>query len=65
MVRVAGNVSKHQNDSFGLTLWTFALTIYLATGRPFLMGIWGLLLLNLPPTQSFHASRFPRIDKHG
>ncbi len=48
MVRVAGNVSKHQNDSFGLTLWTFALTIYLATGRPFLMGIWGLLLLNLP-----------------
>ena len=53
MVRVAGQVSKRRNDSFALTLWTFALTIYLAAGWPFLMGIWGLLLLKLPQLNVF------------
>jgi potassium efflux system protein len=53
MARVAGLVSKHRNDSFTLTLWTFALTIYLAAGWPFLMALWGLLLLNLPQLNVF------------
>ncbi len=53
MIRVAGQVSRHRNDSFALTLWTFALTIYLAAGWPFLMGIWGLLLLKLPQLKVF------------
>ena len=60
MVRVAGQVSKHRNDSFALTLWTFALTIYLAAGWPFLMAIWGLLLLNLP-----QPNVFTRAVSHG
>ncbi|MGD8649787.1 MAG: mechanosensitive ion channel, partial [Desulfobacterales bacterium] len=46
-------MSKHRNDSFTLTLWTFALTIYLAAGWPFLMALWGLLLLNLPQLNVF------------
>ncbi|MGD9326936.1 MAG: mechanosensitive ion channel [Desulfobacterales bacterium] len=53
MARIAGLVSKHRNDSFTLTLWTFALTIYLAAGWPFLMALWGLLLLNLPQLNVF------------
>ena len=39
MVRVAGQVSKRRNDTFALTIWAFALTIYLAVGWPFLMSV--------------------------
>ena len=60
MVRVAGQVSKHRNDTFALTLWAFALTIYLAVGWPFLMAIWGLLLLKLP-----QLNVFTRAVAHG
>ncbi len=60
MIRVAGQVSRHRDDSFALTLWAFALTIYLAAGWPFLMGIWGLLLLKLP-----QLNVFTRAVSHG
>ena len=54
--RTAERVNLQLEDSFSLTLWTLALTIYLAAGFPFLMFFVARQLLQLPMPHDFtHA----------
>jgi len=51
--RAAERVDRQQKDSFALTLWTLALTVYLAVGFPFLMFFVARQLLQLPGLHGF------------
>jgi potassium efflux system protein len=44
---------QQRHDSFSLTLWVLALTVYLAVGVPFLMGFLGWQLLQIPGIHDF------------
>ena len=54
--KTAETIKQHRKDSFVLTLWTLALTCYLAIGLPFLMLFVAWQLLQLPGPHDFtHA----------
>ena len=54
--RMAAKVNKWQKDRFSLTLWSLALTIYLAAGFPFLMFFMARQLSQIPGAYDFiHA----------
>ena len=51
--RTAARVNQQRKDSFSLTLWILALTVYLAVGFPFLMFFVARQLLELPAPHGF------------
>ena len=51
--RTAERVKQHRQDSFSLSLWALALTVYLAVGFPFLMFFIAWQLLALPGAHGF------------
>ena len=51
--RTAARVNQKRKDSFSLTLWILALTVYLAVGFPFLMFFVARQLLELPAPHGF------------
>ena len=53
MSRTAERVNQQRKDSFSLTLWILALTVYLAVGFPFLMFFVARQLLQLPGLHGF------------
>ena len=53
MSRTAARVNQQRKDSFSLTLWILALTVYLAVGFPFLMFFVARQLLQLPGLHGF------------
>jgi len=54
--RTAERVNQQRQDSFALTLWVLALTVYLAVGFPFMMMFAAWQLLQLPEINNFtHA----------
>ena len=52
--RTAARVNQQRKDSFYLTLWILALTVYLAVGLPFLIFFVAWQLLQLPGLHGFN-----------
>jgi potassium efflux system protein len=53
IARTVERVKQQRQDSFSLTLWVLALTVYLAGGFPFLMMFVAWQLLQLPGMHDF------------
>jgi len=53
LARTAERTKQPRQDSFSLTLWVLALTVYLAVGFPFLMIFAAWQLLQLPGIHDF------------
>ena len=51
--RTAARVNQQRKDSFSLTLWILAVTVYLAVGFPFLIFFVAWQLLQLPGLHGF------------